>query len=517
MENTPKSDSELLKRITKFVKNPYNLLFLVLIITTISIYGKNLFIDSIWLDETAYMQDAMMMKGNPGHIFQMANKTTIFPVIIVAILNIFFKSFIAVRLMGLFFALTAILFTYLFGKKLKNGFVGIIAASLLAYEWWFHFLSLKGLIDVPITAMVIAFAYFLYIAIKKPVMKNIAVTVIVGLLANITKASGFFVIPYAAIIIALNVLSNKGVSLKKYLTKKNIIISSIMIILFLLFVFFTKVTTMWSGRLEYLTFGTFLNVFKNEIAGLMSQLSIILLILGTLLLIAYRKREHLILLGGYLFLIMGGIVGGKTIPELRYFLPILPFMYLIIGLFLSEVVQYLKLFIKVGKNGRLMIQLCIFLILFLLVIKPNYVIGENLVQQRKFAYSGYIEAMDWVHNNIPPEGDELFISNFFACCTYNVGLSTHNDIRRVNGTPFETFEDFKEFIEKDNESTFYLMPDFWESGQREWTNLRNLYADQSKFQRIVDLGFKPVYEVKRPVPTQEGTQEIPVIIILRRN
>ena len=61
--------------------------------------------------------------------------------------------------------------------------------------------------------------------------------------------------------------------------------------------------------------------------------------------------------------------------------------------------------------------------------------------------------------------------------------------------------------------TVYLMPDLWETGQREW-----LYPmTQEKFNVIQSLGFRLVHIVERDYPTQQGLQRIPVIFIFRKN
>ena len=212
------------------------------------------------------------------------------------------------------------------------------------------------------------------------------------------------------------------------------------------------------------------------------------------------------------------------VPEIRYLFPLFPLVYLIAAYGMDEILNYIIMFIKTGINKKyfkLILQVIILIVIFIVIIKPNYISGNQIIESKNYAYTGYIEAMNWVSDNIKTVGgkyksfENVYIPNFFACCGYNVGLN-RDDIRRVNSSHmFETFDDFKSFIEREDNinKTFYLMPDMWESGQRPW-----LYPmTQEKFNSIASLGFEVVKVVERPYPTQQGIQNVPVILIFKRN
>src|SRR3989344_4862084 len=96
------------KRILNFLKNPYHLLFVMLFIVGFSIRWKYLFQDSIWNDETVYMWNALRLLKNPLFLFssQFIGDLVVLPNLIIAFLMIFFKTFIAGRLMALIFAMS---------------------------------------------------------------------------------------------------------------------------------------------------------------------------------------------------------------------------------------------------------------------------------------------------------------------------------------------------------------------------------------------------------------------------
>src|SRR3989338_11609148 len=109
------------EKLIKFFRNPWNDLFIILLIVTSVIYLKAQFVDSIWLDETSYIWEAQLVRENPFYFFKMYMYHL--PVALIFFFNIFFKSFMAGRLMGFGFSITSIILVFLIGKKLKNSFI----------------------------------------------------------------------------------------------------------------------------------------------------------------------------------------------------------------------------------------------------------------------------------------------------------------------------------------------------------------------------------------------------------
>ena len=193
MEEVKREKEGRKKKIIKILKNPWNVLFIILLIVTIIIYSKYQFIDSIWLDETHYMWQAQLTKENPLYFFKMYAYHL--PVLIIAFLNIFFKSFIAGRLMGLIFGIGAMVLVYFVGKEFRNGFVGLLAAFLLVYYHWWRFLTGKALIDIATSTLILLFAYLLYWFDKKKNWKRLLILVIIGYFTLTVKVSGLMIIP----------------------------------------------------------------------------------------------------------------------------------------------------------------------------------------------------------------------------------------------------------------------------------------------------------------------------------
>ena len=221
------------------------------------------------------------------------------------------------------------------------------------------------------------------------------------------------------------------------------------------------------------------------------------------------------------------------VPELRYLLPVLPFFYILSVVSLEEIKHFILIFFKDRKMIKIsLVVLQIIILLF--VANTYYKTGSMILDQKNVAYSGYVEAMDWVNENIPPGNnnitgyhakdysydpdnyvDDLYIKNYFSCCSYNVGLN-NDDIRRVTSfNKFKTIDNFTDHISSNNFSVVFLNPDMWEPGQPKWVNMGTWpflilfdpntqqaiqqidYKQFPQYKAIIDLGFEEVRVIKR--------------------
>jgi len=335
------------------------------------------------------------------------------------------------------------------------------------------------------------------------------------------KASGVIVLPIAIAYFLITYLlftpSKKESALKLWSmikTKKGIIISlGIIVVLVLLrgtlySLYFISKTFLKNFTLDYAS-GTL-----QLVPHLIGWFGIIFFIAAIILALIYKTRELIIITITQLLFLISAVFFFTQVPELRYILPIVPPTFLLVGYVADEIIKMISMVAKVQRKYiTITLQVLFLIILFFAVIKPEYTMATQNIEGRNHFYKGYIEAMNWVSENIQVEPGQQYISNFFACCNYNVGLES-DKVVRVNSTAiFGTYEDFTDFLDRNPDMTIYLMPDLWEPGQRSW-----LYPmSQEKFNNIQSLGFQLVKIVERPFPTQQGLQNIPVIFIFRKN
>lgn len=570
---------QLRSGIVSWFTDPWNLALVVLLVILFFVYWQNLFVESIWLDETSYDWDAQLLKHDFAHISSIGNFGSIFPVSVIAVFNMLVASFDAGRLMGLLFGLLGVLFTYLLGKEIKNSFVGLGAAALLGFHHWYYFLTMKALLDVPLTAMMAVSAYFLvswFKSIEKPtgnsmhIIRNrwLVLMIISAILTTFSKLSGFFVWLMIGLSLILFVLMNKtvrGYMLHRF-KNKFYLIGSVILIIVIIFVFLKSALGSFVFDVLRQSSVSYVVPTYLTLGGLLNAFLVIMLVVGTLLAFFYNKIEYYVLLiSGHLFLFFAAVSGASGgVPELRYILPILPPFFILSVAAIDEAKDFALLFVKSKKYLHYAL-FAVEIIILLFVMNSFYVQGTAIVSQKNIAYTGYIEAMDWVHENVAPGNDnvtgysikdykynsdsyneDLSVKNYFSCCSYNIGLDK-DDIRRVSSfNRFKTIQNFSDYVESQNFQVVYLNPDMWEPGQPEWANLRTwpfliLLDPDSKqtmlqldftmfpqYKQIVGLGFKdvkvirrsailPVYDVKNnKVLGYQVVENVPVNIIFKK-
>src|SRR3990167_7272371 len=101
-----------------WLKNPYNIALILVLILTLFIRTRFMFQESIWVDETHYLVYGPRLLNNPLELFSdsMSNNTQ-FPLILIAILSFFFDNFTAGRIMDMLFVVIGVIITYLIGKE----------------------------------------------------------------------------------------------------------------------------------------------------------------------------------------------------------------------------------------------------------------------------------------------------------------------------------------------------------------------------------------------------------------
>ena len=151
------------ERLYSFLKNKYNIAFIVVFLIGLYLKLKFLFVDSIWPDEALYQWYGYKLLHVPSYFFseEFAEVVSYLPSTIMAFFNIFTNSFIAGRITILLFGLAGIILVYLLGKELKNRPVGLMAAILLSVNHLYWFIGSRTLLDVPLTTMFTLVAFCL--------------------------------------------------------------------------------------------------------------------------------------------------------------------------------------------------------------------------------------------------------------------------------------------------------------------------------------------------------------------
>ncbi|MBW3003732.1 glycosyltransferase family 39 protein [Candidatus Woesearchaeota archaeon] len=501
----------------KLFKNRYTWFFILILIFAIFTRARFQFTDSIWNDEGINMWNGYAI--TQGEIFdQEILSEGLAPKILIAFFTLFTGSFNAVRLMSLTFSLLGIIFIFLLGKEVKDELTGLIAAILLTTHHLYWYIGAKGILDVPISAMFIITAYaFLKMEHSNEKLWSIATGLLI-IISMFTKRPGVLLL--ISIIIYFVITRKKLIFKdKKVRYCLGIPIGFLVIGDIIFYALFRS--SMLKGLAVYL--GSIRGIVDQPFnftsilfTFILNPWVIVFLVIGILFILFYRKKEQIFLLLWFvIFLAFFEInVAGQTIP--RYLVPLVPAALLIAGFALSEINDLVKAFTK-----KKIVWLIV--IIAILISIPFYKEGVALHESKSYTYSGYQEAASWILRNAE-ENAILFAGSprtmrGLTRWQYYIGGPGGTEDGRLYYLRGPKYLDNRTAFEKDVELNaesgipIYLEIDMWEYTQPSWY----YPLSQDSIDYFISQGFEPVYVVQRELPTQQGIEKAPVILILKHS
>lgn len=477
-----------------WIKDPYNITFLLLLAVTILYRLRYLFQESIWVDETAYMLaghdfakwpiDMIILKFNDLHFI---------PEIIIAILSFIFSIFIAGRIMALLYAILGLIFIYLIGKEMKNEIAGLIAAILISFnpEMWFY--SSRTLIDSPLTTMFIICTYFFIKYLKQNSTKNLIILVSVIIVSTFTKYVGGLFIFIIALTYILKLILNPK-SIKKLTTIPTAFIIGCLLAISISFL---KKYILWGiHSIQYNNF------FLKQMPYMLSWPIIILSIIGIIISLLYKKDEY-ITITSWALVVYGAFTFLPAGPYTRYILPALPSIALLASVGLTESINLIKQSLKIKNNY---LKIIAGIILLLIIIPIYYKDANSLILNRSYPFSGYDEAGEWIKKNVEI-GSKVYVmsTSWAALFSGYDGFSTKSD----KSITFKNTAEFKEPTQLinhiNNYENAYLIIDNWEAGaQPTWLTPTN-----ENINNLINMGFELVHIINKKYPiNQENFNEV---------
>lgn len=540
-QSIPKKNllSRCQKAVFSFLQNKYNLAFLGILLLTVLFRLKYFQMDSIWNDAAFHLWSAIQAVENP--------LTTLFspdyylgdyaiPQSITALYYLLFTNdiFLAGKLMALTYSILGVTLMYLLGTELKNKFMGLLAALLLAVNHIFYFYSTRPLGDAPLTVSVILLLYFI-VKLEKEKKLVWGVLTAIGFLATMLHKvqASLFVLGY--VIYCIFFKRQAMFKDKALLYSWSIPVAGVLVAHFIANTFFNANLL---GRL----FGLMTQLrgvpYGLEAAGMLewifSWYLIPFVILGILFVIFYREKKY------YSFLVLGIFYWiyfeiNVDNTQDRYMLPLLPIAILLAVYAVNEISEYLALFLS--KNGK-WLRGAAALVIILVISWHYFGVADELVAGRQYSYTGYPEAGKWMKENVPDDGiifagsprsirtfagREWYSGPKYDSPIYGGSIYWlrgeryhHNydnyDFDKVeNPHAQQNFEEDVANFSKDHD--LFVEIDIWEYTQPRWY----FPVSQKSLDYFISLGFKVVKVVEREVPTKSGYQKAPVIFIFKKD
>jgi len=511
-----------------WIKNPWNLAFLVVLFLGIAIRLKYFNMESIWNDAAVHLWYAIKVTREPLFMFSRDYLLGdhVVPQTITAFYYLFTKNaFIAGKLMALTYSIVGIIFMYLLGTEIKNKKFGFIATTLFTFNHLFWFYGVRPLADAPLTVMVVLLLYLVVKLEKKNSIFWGFVTGTIFLLSMATKQQAVvFLFAYVIYLIIFK---------RKDFLKKSILISygfPSVLIIFASITFqsnFLSVAIMRIINLIGVKDG--LLYVYNHLLWIFGWKLLILVGIGFIFTIIFKKEKLYFSMVLFLVYAIYLELGVNTVED-RIVMPLLSAGLLLATFALFEISSYISIILK---NKKIVFPLVLIIVLFF--SWQSYALGDPLIQGKSNSYGGHIEAGQWIQDHISNKNAILFagsprIVRAFAEMEYGGPPNSQGDkggslwflrdFRYMGTTQRFELEDpekgrqaFEEDVmELSQNHEVYLEIDVWEYTQPSWY----FPINQDSINYFVNLGFVPVKIVEREVNTQQGLQKIPVIFIFKK-
>jgi 4-amino-4-deoxy-L-arabinose transferase-like glycosyltransferase len=483
-------------KLNDFAKYKFEIILFIILISSIIVYAKFLSIDSVWPDEAFYVWAGHKTSQDITAFGQTEIVKTIsyVPLLITAFFNLFLDSFTAAKVMVMLFSIIGIIGIYYIGSQLKNKFVGLMAASFMAFNPLYMFLGTRALTDVPISTMMVLVFICLFEYEKNKNMLWGTLLGVSSVLCFFTKSSGIIIFP---VLLLYFVFTRKTKILQEFKNRGFIAGISIMISCLSTFFLYNVIrfgTILPGGSLSnYVSsyfFGHGFEYYILSFPDIISWFLLLFFIIGIVFALLNTKIPKFlaIMLWFITGLVIFSIVGEK---DARYLTPILPAAFLFVGYGFEK--------LCINKKVRYLLIVVGIILVFVLGSQ-----GMDFVKYKGNTYTGLIEAGDWLKDNAGADS-VIYVSSDRAMRAFS-GFEYTED-----GGVIKTYPSTKEKFESEINSTtknIFLELDIWEYTQPEWV----YPLDEGKARYLSELGFKPVDLITKTVNGQTGN----VVIIMQK-
>jgi len=516
IKNIEERKSKLKNFFFRWIKDNYDKTFLIVLILAFIIRFWIFFEtmnQPLWWDEADYLAAAKRLGlGLNFKDIWYYRRGFLFPIIG----SLFFKlnfGEIGVRFLEVLFSVGVVIVSYILISKMFDKKSALFASIGISLSWVFLFFTGRVLTDIPSAFFILlALLFFWKGYILKEGDKFLYLFPVFFVLSILTRMQSFMFAP--AFLICIFVKEK----FKMFKNKKLWIVLSIFILLLIpQFILYGKHYGNPFADLaaHYLGIGTqsyevvegnnrgfswaIFNYFI-DLPYIMSNSIFILLIFGTLyffgdLIIGFDKlfknellqKKFFVLCWIFsLFLIMG-FIGQVSYVEQRYISAGLPFLFMIAG---SSLIFLEKILINNFKYSKKIISF-LMIILFLLLLIPNFILSKNMIENKIESYSEIREAGLWIKEN-SNISDIIFTSSRPQIVYYAE--------RTVQGSEAAFFSNKSYLEEKIKElKPKYLMLSAYEYASDEVYNLPNEKPDQFIPVKIYYNSQNPIviiYEIK---------------------
>lgn len=464
----------------------YTVIFLCFLLHMMLLRFNFFFTERLWSDEGLYSWFGKRIFSDPSLIFSKevtAHHPPLFAIFL-AIGHIFLPSELACHLVPFIFYGVGIIAIYQLGTKIKNRFVGLLSAFVLAMNGYYFYYSSFVLIDVPLMVFFIILAVLLEDIDEKSPLKKHFLLGFWTAAALLLKSSAIVIIPW---IFFYYFLSLKELSLYKRLKKSLIPFFFMSIIIFLLSIknYYQLGAIRPQGPSIGFSHVKDFGASIYQFVRLIGFPNLWLLFLGGLFVMKGIERKKRILLLSWLIIVGGGVFLTSALVEIRFTLLVLPPMVVISALALEKLITVLE---KKFSYLKYSLRTIIPIILLIGLSIPFGSVIRGLIESNKF-FIGYYLAGEYISDIARP--DSLILAGSERQIRY-----TSNINFKEFGGKIIAFRHSKEELEaliKKRPAHLILEIDQWEPLQPQWalpmTEETLTYLKKQGFNLVKVIGY----------------------------
>jgi 4-amino-4-deoxy-L-arabinose transferase-like glycosyltransferase len=408
------------EKIKDFVKENIVIIAMMSLVTIVYLYYFfKLGNQPIWWDEGDYLSIAKILAINMPRPEWWASiisaRPLIIPLVWAGLMKIGFGELALRFFTELLPALGTIFLTYVLGKELFNKKIGLIAVSIISFNWIFMFFTFRLLTDLPSAFFGISALTLFWVGYEKRKNKwGLWLAIVAGVLSFLIRYPAVFIL----ISIAIYLLITRGLDLFK---DKNIWIAGIIGLLCLspLFLFnYSNQGHIFPAISQYhgdtatssIHYDIGWQTVTQVLPAFLTFIPLILFIIGLIISMQFFLYLDLILAKNkkqgrnYLYLFIISVIFplylifGIRVAEARYYIIFSPSLFICIALAISFIGDKIKPFLPDKKYLNLLL---IFFCAFIMYNQLGY--ANSFIMNKFGSYGEVQEAGLWLKENTPKD------------------------------------------------------------------------------------------------------------------
>ena len=489
----------------KFESTVYSAFLFFVILLTVLLQLPHLLSERLWPDEALYAWYAQQISSNAGFIL---SKECVYPPVTFAVLscgNRLWAPEISYRAVELIYFISGIYLIYYLGSVVSGRYLGILAATLLAFNPVYFNYGTYILLDNPMAIYHLIFAIGLIKLRAKHQKQSLGVLSVIGLIIVLSKLSGALIIPWLLMFFYFLLKEDAAYQVRVMGISLGCIILGLALFLFKNFLSNAPIipsTSALHGKIFIENQWYYLRNFDS----LIPRVFIPFFFLGFFVVLKKGGRVRAVLLM-WLSVYLSAI---SLVPEkdFRYALPVIPCLVLMAGMGMEAAGSLLtRTLLK--QHYQIMLRITGLMIVFAVMGNAQQRLAPQM-NRADLEYTGYAEAAQLIRSF--SQKDLLIVASSPRAIKYYCGEGCGRQGGNIVYLPRQQ-DEFEAVVDHLRTRAVLLQIDGWTMNRARWIYPLN----RQQLGYLEKRGFRPVKVIYKPfVKAGQREQRMPVIVLFYR-